>query len=181
VTTNSDEYAERLRHFRSHGMVAKPDEPGEGGWYYEIEELGYNYRITDVQCALGVSQLAKLSRFVTQRHELAERYHDLLADLPVELPARAPMGWRHGHHLFPVRVAERRRVYDELRAAGVGVQVHYVPIYRHPIYRNLGITPAEFPETERAYAGLLSLPLYPALTDADQHRVVDALRAALRA
>ncbi len=179
VTTNSDEYAERLRRFRSHGMVAKPDAPGEGGWYYEIEELGYNYRITDLQCALGVSQLAKLSRFITRRHELAERYHELLAELPVELPARAPSGSRHGHHLFPIRVAQRRRVYDEMRAAGIGVQVHYVPIYRHPLYRDLGASASEFPETERAYAGLLSLPLYPSLTDGDQDRVVSALRRAL--
>ncbi len=182
VTTNSDELAARLRQFRSHGMVAKPDEPGEGGWYYEVETLGFNYRITDLQCALGVTQLAKLSRFVTRRNELAARYRELLADVPgiVLPPAARGAGWRHAYHLFPVRVPERRRVYDELHAAGIRVQVHYVPIYRHPLYADCGVTSAEFPETERAYAGLLSLPMYPSLTDTDQDRVVDALRRALR-
>jgi perosamine synthetase len=181
VTTNSDEYAQRLRQFRSHGIVPRPDAAGEGGWYYEVETLGYNYRITDVQCALGVSQLAKLSRFITRRHELAERYHALLADLPVQLPPAAPAGSRHGHHIFPVRVPERRRVYDDMQAAGIGVQVHYVPIYRHPLYRDLALSCSDFPETERAYRGLLSLPLYPSLTDEEQDRVVDTLRAALHA
>jgi UDP-4-amino-4,6-dideoxy-N-acetyl-beta-L-altrosamine transaminase len=181
VTTNSDELAARLRQFRSHGTVAKPDAPGEGGWYYEVETLGFNYRITDVQCALGVTQLAKLSRFVTRRNELAARYRELLTDVPgVELPpAEVGFGRRHAYHLFPVRVPERRRVYDELHANGIKVQVHYVPIYRHPLYADCGVTAAEFPETERAYAGLLSLPMYPSLTDADQDRVVDTLRGAL--
>ena len=181
VTTNSDELAERLRRFRSHGMVAKPEAPGEGGWYYEVETLGFNYRITDLQCALGISQLGKLGRFVTRRNELADRYRALLADVPgVVLPPAAPRaGWRHGYHLFPVQVAQRRRVYDELRAAGIAVQVHYVPIYRHPLYAHTGVTGAEFPETERVYAGLLSLPLFPSLTEADQDRVVDALVGAV--
>ncbi|MDQ1519697.1 MAG: hypothetical protein QOI55_770 [Actinomycetota bacterium] len=179
VTTNSDELAARLRQFRSHGIVPRPDAPGEGGWYYEVETLGFNYRITDVQCALGVSQLAKLSRFVMRRNELADRYRVLLAGMPgVELPPAADAGWRHAYHLFPVRVPDRRRVYDELRAAGIGVQVHYVPIYRHPLYADSGVTCAEFPETERAYAGLLSLPMFPSLTDDDQDRVVELLATA---
>jgi UDP-4-amino-4,6-dideoxy-N-acetyl-beta-L-altrosamine transaminase len=181
VTTNSDELAERLRRFRSHGMVPKPDADGEGGWYYEVETLGYNYRITDVQCALGVSQLAKLSRFVMRRNDLAQRYRELLAGLPVELPPGAPAGWRHAYHLFAVRVPERRRVYDELRAAGIAVQVHYVPIHRHPLYADLGVTRDEFPETERAYAGLLSLPMYADLTDDEQDRVVAELTRILAA
>jgi perosamine synthetase len=181
VTTNSDELAARLRQFRSHGTVAKPDAPGEGGWYYEVETLGFNYRITDLQCALGVTQLAKLGRFVMRRNELAERYRELLAAVPgVELPpAAVGAGWRHAYHLFPVRVADRRRVYDELHAAGIKVQVHYVPIYRHPLYADCGVSPADFPATEQAYAGLLSLPMYPSLTDADQDRVVDTLRRAV--
>lgn len=178
VTTNSEEYAERLRRFRSHGSVARPE---RGGWYYEIEELGQNFRISDVQCALGTSQLGKLERFVTRRNELADRYRELLASVPVELPPDAPVGSRHAYHLFAVRVPERRAVYDRMRDAGIGVQVHYVPIYRHPVYARRGLRPGMFPETEKAYSGLLSLPMFPALTDAQQDRVVAELQRAVAA
>ena len=97
----------------------------------------------------------------------------------MELPPGAEPGWRHAYHLFPIRVDNRRRVYDELRAAGIGVQVHYVPIYRHPLYADLGVGPADFPETDRAYQRLLSLPLYPDLTKEEQDLVVENLAAAL--
>ncbi len=179
VTTNSEALADRLRRFRTHGLAPRPE---HGGWYSEIDELGFNYRITDIQCALGVSQLAKLERFVSRRNELAARYRELLAmDLSeLELPPEPPVGTRHAYHLFAVRVSNRRAVYDAMRAAGIGVQVHYVPIYRHPVYARLGFTPASFPETERAYAELLSLPLYPGLTDAQQDRVVATLRRGAR-
>ncbi|MDZ4826257.1 MAG: UDP-4-amino-4,6-dideoxy-N-acetyl-beta-L-altrosamine transaminase [Actinomycetota bacterium] len=177
VTTNSDELATRLRQFRSHGSVAHPE---KGGWYYEIEDLGYNYRLTDLQCALGASQVAKLERFVVRRNEIAARYRDLLADYPVELPPEAPIGSRHAYHLFPIRVADRRHVYDDMREAGIGVQVHYVPIHVHPVYARLGCRPGDHPEAEKAYEGLLSLPMYPDLTDAQQDDVVAALGAALR-
>ena len=176
VTTNSQEIAARLRRFRSHGMVPVP---GQGGWYYEIAELTPNARITDIQCALGASQLTKLESFVTRRNELAVRYQELLAGLDVEIAPSAPAGSRHAYHLFPVRVPRRRAVYDSMRAAGIGVQVHYVPIYRHPLFAAFGIAPSDFPETERAYEGLLSLPMFPGLTDAEQTRVVDTLATAL--
>jgi perosamine synthetase len=180
VTTNSDTYADALRRFRSHGTVPHPDTAGEGGWYYEVETLGFNYRMTDIQAALGVSQLAKLPRFITQRNELAARYRELLADVPeVVLPPSAPTGSLHAYHLFAVQVPDRRRVYDAMRAAGIGVQVHYVPIYRHPTFAGLGVSASEFPETERVYAGLLSLPLFPALTESEQDRVVEVLVGAL--
>jgi perosamine synthetase len=172
VTTNSSVLADALRRFRNHGMVRRPD---LGGWYYDVESLGYNYRITDVQAALGTSQLAKLSRFVERRNSLAERYRDLLASLPIDLPPAAPPGVRHAYHLFAVRVPERRAVYDAMHAAGIGVQVHYVPIYKHPLFADTGRSGADFPETERAYAGLLSLPLHPGLSEADQDRVVEVL------
>jgi UDP-4-amino-4,6-dideoxy-N-acetyl-beta-L-altrosamine transaminase len=178
VTTNSPELADRLRRFRSHGATPRPQ---SGGWAYEIDELGYNFRISDLQCALGTSQLRKLERFVTRRNELADRYRELLAELPVELPPEAPAGWRHAYHLFAVRVARRREVYEAMRAAGIGVQVHYVPIYRHPVYARRGHRPQRFPETERAYNELLSLPVFPALRDRDQEHVVRVLEQALRA
>jgi len=176
VTTNSADLAERLRRFRSHGATPAPD---RGGWYYEIGDLGWNYRLTDIQAALGASQLSKLGRFVARRNVLAHRYHELLADAPLDLPPEAPVGTRHGYHLFTVRVPERRRVYDRMRAAGIGVQVHYVPIHLHPLYRRRGFAPGDYPEAERAYEGLLSLPLHAGLTEADQDRVVTELRAAL--
>lgn len=176
VTTNSTELAERLRRFRSHGMVPRPE---LGGWYYEIDELGWNYRITDLQCALGVAQMRKVDRFVTRRNELAARYGELLAGLPIELPPDAPAGARHARHLYPIRVDRRHAVYDTMRAAGVGVQVHYVPIYRHPLYAHLGFGPERFPATEHAYERLLSLPLYPDLTESQQDRVGELLATAL--
>jgi UDP-4-amino-4,6-dideoxy-N-acetyl-beta-L-altrosamine transaminase len=176
VTTNAESLANRLRRFRNHEIAPKPD---EGGWYYEIEGLGFNYRMTDLQAALGTSQLGKLDRFVNRRNELAARYRELLADLPVVLPPAAPDGWRHGYHLFAVQVPDRRGVYERMRANGVGVQVHYVPVYRHPLYADLGVSPGDFPNTEQVYAGLLSLPLYPDLTEDEQDRVAEVLKGAL--
>jgi UDP-4-amino-4,6-dideoxy-N-acetyl-beta-L-altrosamine transaminase len=176
VTTNSPAVAERLRRFRNHGIVPKPE---GGGWFYEIASVGFNYRMTDLQAALGTSQLGKLERFVNRRNELADRYRRLLAGTPVLLPPDAPPGWRHAYHLFAVRVSDRRTVYDRLRAAGIGVQVHFVPIYRHPLYRDLGLTPDRFPNTEAAYGALLSLPLFPGLTEDEQDTVVAALEASL--
>jgi UDP-4-amino-4,6-dideoxy-N-acetyl-beta-L-altrosamine transaminase len=176
VTTNDDALAERLRRFRHHGIVARPD---EGGWVYDIPELGYNYRLTDVQAALGTSQLAKLERFVARRNELAGRYRALLVDLDVGLPPAAPAGFRHAYHLFPVHVAHRRRVYDHLRRNGIGTQVHYVPTYRFGAYSSQRAR--ALPHTDALYAGLLSLPLFPALRHDDQDRVVAELAAALEA
>jgi dTDP-4-amino-4,6-dideoxygalactose transaminase len=177
VTTNSRELAARLRTFRTHGVVRRPE---LGEWYYEIAALAPNARITDLQCALGESQLGKLERFVDRRNAIAARYRALLADVDdVELPPEAPVASRHAYHLFPVRVPRRRHVFDTMRAAGIGVQVHYVPLYRHPLFADFGFSAQSFPETERAYEGLLSLPLYPGLTEAQQDRVVATLARAL--
>jgi perosamine synthetase len=176
VTTNSAELADRLRRFRSHGMVQRAE---HGGWFYEISELAPNARISDVQCALGASQLTKLERFVSRRNELAGQYQELLTGLDVEPAPTAIAGSRHAYHLYPVRVPRRRAVYDAMRAAGVGVQVHYLPIYRHPLFAPFGIAPSDLPETERAYSGLLSLPMFPTLTDTQQQRVVETLATAL--
>jgi perosamine synthetase len=176
VTTNSDELAERLRRFRHHGI--RPD-AGQGGWHYDIPELGYNYRLTDIQAALGTSQLGKLEQFVARRNEIAQRYRTLLQGTPIELPPRAPEGFRHAYHLFAVQLDDRDRAYNDLRAAGIGVQVHYVPTYRFAIYRGR-FDPASYPATERAYARSLSLPLFPTLTDQQQDRVVESLLDVVR-
>ncbi|MGH9226794.1 MAG: UDP-4-amino-4,6-dideoxy-N-acetyl-beta-L-altrosamine transaminase [Acidimicrobiales bacterium] len=169
VTTNNAGLAHALRRFRSHGTVAKPE---HGGWYYEVESLGYNYRLTDIQAALGTSQLGRLDRFVSGRQALAARYRTLLADLPVVLPPGPAPGFTHAYHLFPIRVRDRRRVYEAMRDAGIAVQVHYVPIHHHPIYAEAA---AMCPNADAAYERLLSLPLFPDLTEPEQDRVVETL------
>ena len=176
VTTNSDELADALRAFRTHGIV-KP--PNEERWRYEIPSLGFNYRLTDMQAALGTSQLRKLTRFVDRRNALADRYRELLAGMPVELPPAAPAGFRHAYHLCAIRVENRRGVYDALHAASIGAQVHFVPIYQHALYARDGFDAADYPATEQAYARLLSLPLYPDLTEDEQDFVVRTLKEAL--
>ncbi|MDQ1532625.1 MAG: hypothetical protein QOF28_386 [Actinomycetota bacterium] len=173
VTTNDDGLAERLRRFRHHGIRPTPE---RGGWVYDVEEIATNGRLTDMQAALGTSQLRKLVTFVDARNALADRYRRLLAELPVSLPPAAPSGWRHAYHLFAVQVADRRRVFDAMRAAGIGVQVHYEPIYRFTAY---GGDTTRFPATEAATSRLLSLPMYAALSEFEQDQVVDALKAVL--
>ncbi len=176
VTTNDEGLAERLRLFRHHGIERRPD---LGPWVYHISEPGMNYRLTDVQAALGSSQLNKLERFVARRNELAARYRSLLADLPVRLPPEGDAGVVHGRHLFPIQVDDRAAVFSRLRAAGIGVQVHYVPVTHHPAYGDPSWSARAFPRTEHVYQRLISLPLFPTLTEQDQDRVVTELGAAL--
>jgi perosamine synthetase len=180
VTTNDPVLADRLRVFRTHGIVRRrPDDDATAGdWYYEIDQLGFNYRITDLQCALGASQLAKLDRFVARRGEIAQRYRELFAgsDVLLQEPVQAPL--RHAYHLVVVLLpdgADRKLVYDAMRTAGIGVQVHFIPIYWHPYYRRLGFERGLCPETERVYARCLSLPVFPAVTDDEIERVTTVL------
>ena len=186
VTTRDAALRDRLAAFRSHGIVA-PADGGEGGWHREQRELGFNYRLTDLQSALGHAQLRKLDAFVTRRNEIADRYRAALAGVSgLTLPPAAPPGSRHAHHLFVIHheggAPARRALYDRLRERGVYSQVHYVPVYRHPWYaETYGYAPGLCPEAERYYAGCLSLPCFPALTDAEQEHVVAEVRAAMAA
>jgi dTDP-4-amino-4,6-dideoxygalactose transaminase len=175
---------ERARRFRTIGLVRDPAalrNPDEGGWHQEVHDFGLNYRLPDLLCALGRSQLRRLPAFKARRAALVARYDALLAAVPgLRLPVRRAWvdpAW----HLYPVRVLDgrRREVYDRMRAAGIGVQVNYLPVYRHPVFEDLGYRPGMCPAAEAFYAEQLSLPLFPDLTDADQDRVVDALRAIL--
>jgi len=175
VTTNDDDLAERLRAFRHHGLRATPE---HGPWATRIDEMGFNYRLTDLQAALGTSQLHKLDRFLARREELARRYDEALADLDVVLPPAAPPGTVHGRHLYPVLVERRADVVAELHARDIGVQVHHVPIHHHPAYA-AGTTAADLPMTEALYAHVLSLPLFYDLTVDEQDTVVRALREVL--
>lgn len=182
VMTRHTELAERLRRLRSHGMTRDPammSEPSHGPWYYQQVELGFNYRATDIQAALGVSQLARLDGFLARRRALADAYDQALSGLGLQLPARQA-GAESAWHLYVVRIAERRdEVFAALRAAGVGVNVHYIPVHLQPFYRQMGFAPGDFPEAEAYYAQALSLPLYPGLTEAEQHYIVNALSDAL--
>lgn len=172
VTTNDDHLAERLRTFRHHGI--RP-EPTLGAWAYDIAEAGMNYRLTDIQAALGTSQLGKLDRFVRRRNELADRYREVLAEMPVTLPPEPGPGVIHGRHLYPVQVANRRRTFDGLHAAGIAVQVHYVPTHHLTAYR--GTTdPADLPVCEAVAERIVSLPLFPDLTLDEQDHVAVVLR-----
>jgi UDP-4-amino-4,6-dideoxy-N-acetyl-beta-L-altrosamine transaminase len=185
VTTRSAELAEQLRLLRSHGMTREPallSQVPEGPWVYEQQALGYNARMTDLQAALGLSQLQRLDSLHARRAALAERYDGLLHSLPLKLPARRAdrvSAW----HLYAIEVdtprVSRRTVFDTLRAAGIGVNVHYIPIHTQPHYRRLGWRTGDFPAAEAYYARAISLPLFPAMTLAEQDHVVDTLRGAL--
>jgi dTDP-4-amino-4,6-dideoxygalactose transaminase len=191
ATTEDDALAQRLRAFRTHGIVrGDATTPGkhDGGWWYEMQALGFNYRITDVQCALGLSQLPRVEGWVERRNALARMYRERLdGDERIALPPAAPDGSRHGHHLFVIGVraggeAERRRVFEGLRAAGIGVQVHYIPVTRQPYYTDTHqIDPAAYPHAEAYYKGAITLPLFPAMDERDVDRVVAALRRLLDA
>lgn len=184
VLTNRADFAERLQRLRSHGMTRDPaqmTEPSHGPWYYQQVELGFNYRITDLQAALGLSQLGKLDGFVARRRELAARYGRLLADLPLTLPGAHPEA-ESAWHLYVVCMQtnlitrSHREVFEGLRAAGVGVNLHYIPVHLQPYYRELGFAQGDFPEAERYYARAISLPMFPAMSDEQQDYVVEQLR-----
>lgn len=174
VTTNDDALADELRRFRSHGIDRTPT---ADAWVYDAVEVGYNYRMTDIQAALGASQMARLDDFIARRNAVADRYRTMLTDLPVTLPPEAPEGYRHGYHLFAVRVAERSRVFRGLRARGIGVQVHYVPVHHHTVSTDIAVPSGGFPVADAVYDGLISLPIYADLTEAEQDEVVAALAA----
>ena len=188
VVTNDSALYERVTDLRNHGIVrdrSRFSQADEGPWYYELSALGWNYRITDIQCALGLSQLSKLDRFLARRRAIARRYLAAwAADERLILPT-APDIDAHGWHLFVVRLRgktpPRRRFFDGLRQAGLGAQVHYVPVNHHPVYRERGHDPADTPVTLDAYQRMVSLPLFPAMGDDDVEQVIGTVTRELDA
>jgi len=178
VTTNDEVLYHRLRRLRSHGI--EREGPGllrqdEGGWYMEMQELGYNYRISDILCALGISQLARADEGLVRRRQLATQYDAAFSAEP-RVAVLAPGQPGHAYHLYVVQVENRRALYEFLRTKNILTQVHYVPVHRMPYYENLGWRAGDFPAAEAYYARCLSLPLYPTLTDEEQAYVVASVR-----
>jgi UDP-4-amino-4,6-dideoxy-N-acetyl-beta-L-altrosamine transaminase len=183
--TNDGKLAAAMRLYRSHGMTREPEQmsgESQGPWYYEQVALGYNYRMTELQAALGLNQMKRLQHFIDRRHAIAGEYGALLAGLPLQTQQPEPQA-RSALHLYPIRLHDatrRRPVFDALRAAGIGVNVHYIPVHLQPYYRRLGFGPGQFPHAEAYYAGAITLPMYPDLDSAAQARVAASLRAALQ-
>ncbi len=187
ATTRDPKLAEQMRRLRSHGIVRDVADMSacDGPWYYEQQSLGYNYRMTDIQAALGLSQLTRLDTVIQNRERLADRYDERLGDLPCKRPARLPTA-KSAWHLYVIEWDEeqngcsRRELFDALRNAGIGVNVHYIPVYRQPYYARLGDRRTEFDHSEHYYASAITLPLFPALSNEEQDRVIEALYQAIR-
>lgn len=186
--TNDPQLARHMQMLRSHGTTREPGEmtqPPDGPWYYQQVDLGFNYRMTDVQAALGFSQARRLDEFVAKRHVLAKRYAKLLKDLPVVVPWQSLDGYS-ALHLYVIRLAldsinkTHREVFTELRTAGIGVNLHYIPVYLQPYYKRLGFNAGHCPEAEKYYSSAISLPMYPAMSEAQQDQVVAALKKAAK-
>ncbi|MGM0429482.1 MAG: UDP-4-amino-4,6-dideoxy-N-acetyl-beta-L-altrosamine transaminase [Pseudomonadota bacterium] len=188
VLTNKDELASRINLLRSHGITRNPEqmtqEP-DGPWYYEQIDLGFNYRMTELQAALGLSQLKRLDEYVARRHALATRYCSLLNTLPVTLPRQHPDSYS-GLHLYVIRLnlsqisVSHRNVFESLRAQGIAVNLHYIPVHTQPYYQQFGFKANDFPEAMSYYREAISLPMYPTLSENEQNEVVEALKKAMR-
>lgn len=185
--TNDADLANRMALLRSHGITRDPAQmthEADGPWYYQQITLGFNYRMTELQAALGVSQMERLDAYVSRRHVLAERYNRQLSTLPVTIPWQHPDSYS-GLHLYVIRLQmekinqSHREVFESLRAQGIGVNLHYIPVHTQPYYRQMGFKPGDFAEAERYYAEAISLPMYPTMTETQQDQVIAALHEAL--
>ena len=186
--TNDDELASKMALLRSHGITRDPAQmthEADGPWYYQQIDLGFNYRMTELQAALGVTQMERLDQYVARRHQLARRYDDLLTDLPVTTP------WQHadsysGLHLYVVRLQldqiqkTHRQVFESLREQGIGVNLHYIPVHMQPHYERMGFEPADFPQAQVYYKEAISIPMFQTMTDEQQDEVIAALRIAVQ-
>ncbi|WP_258807277.1 UDP-4-amino-4,6-dideoxy-N-acetyl-beta-L-altrosamine transaminase [Pseudidiomarina sp. CB1] len=187
--TNSKVLAEKMNLLRSHGITRDQDKmthESDGPWYYQQVDLGFNYRMTELQAALGLSQLERLDEYVSKRHELAKIYDELLNSLPVTIPFQHSDSYS-GLHLYVIRLhreqinRSHQEVFESLREKGIGVNLHYIPVHTHPYYQHMGFAADDFPNAMAYYHEAISLPMYPNLTKEEQHIVIDALKAALSA
>lgn len=183
VTTDDRELASKMRVFRNHGITTDHRQrEAKGSWVYEMTGLGYNYRLSDLQCALGLSQVRKLASWTERRRAIARRYDEAFRGVPGVEPLKIRDGAESSYHLYVVRInpdvrgVDRAQAFAELRASGIGVNVHYLPVYLHPYYQGLGYRQGLCPNAEAAYERILSLPIFPTMTDDDADRVVEALR-----
>ena len=186
--TNNAKLKERMDLFRSHGVTRDVKSmacDSHGPWYYEQIELGFNYRMTELQAALGISQMDRLESFVDRRHKLAQKYYEKLSDLPIVLPYQLPETYS-GLHLFVIRlnlsalVLSRLEVFELLRENGIGVNIHYIPVHSQPYYQKMGFSSGDFPIAEKYYSEAISIPMFPTMTDDQQQEVVDVLTRILR-
>ena len=185
--TNNADLASKMSSFRSHGITKDEScfqKNPDGPWYYEQIELGFNYRMTELQAALGVSQLKRVDEFVSRRHELVNRYNKLLKDLPLTTPFQTEDGYS-AFHLYVIRLDNKSidkshlQVFESLRGFGIGVNLHYIPVYRHPYYQNMGFDQNGFPSAEKYYQEAISLPMFSAMSFEEQDQVVSALKRAI--
>lgn len=187
ITTDDAELADRMRTFRNHGISADfQKRQQQASWFYEIAQPGHNYRITDIHCALGISQMGKLSDWIAGRRRIARRYDEAFADVPGLTPLQVYDHATHAYHLYVVRVdvgrypGGRAALFAALRDAGVGANVHYIPVHLHPFYRRrFGTGPGLCPVAEAAYEQILSLPIFPGMSDRDTEHVIATLAGLL--
>ncbi|MCK9631771.1 MAG: UDP-4-amino-4,6-dideoxy-N-acetyl-beta-L-altrosamine transaminase [Methanoregula sp.] len=187
ITTNREDFAERLQLFRSHGITKDPRRliKNDGPWYYEMQELGYNYRITDLQCALGLSQMKKLEHFIARRNVIAKMYNDAFRDRPniIIPPVPKAAQSRHAYHLYPIRVSgiDRKSVFLDLREQGIFCQVHYIPVHLQPYYQEVfGYREGDYPIAEEYYRAEISLPMFPRMTDDDVTQVITTVQKVIQ-
>lgn len=177
ITTNNDDLYYKLKCFRSHGICQDPNKFSKhsGGWYYEMQDLGFNYRITDMQCALGISQLKRLDWSLQRRQEIAKKYDETFKNVPQIKTPKIEDGIFHAYHLYVIQIEKRKELFDFMRSIDIFVQVHYEPVHLMPYYRNLGNKEGDLPIVEDYSKHCLSLPIYPTLTDEEQNWVIEKM------